>query len=233
VHRFFVDQKDVINNTYHTTDPTLCHQIYNVLKMKERKQIILCTNDETEHVAEWTVVAKSKCTATILESIDKPDISTTKELHLAVALLKNQNRWEWILEKGTELGVKSFIPLITERTETEKLRKPERLERIIQEAAEQSGRTILPHLRAPKTLEAILQTDTEIIIATLHPSNSTATDYPLPTTLCIGPEGGFTKEEIQLATYEGAKSISLGPQTLRTETAAIIASSYLLKEYTS
>jgi 16S rRNA (uracil1498-N3)-methyltransferase len=229
VHRFFVNPKDISDNVFHSTDTTLCHQIYKVLKMKERKQIILCTNNEMEYLAEWTVVAKTECTANILESTKKPDISTTKELHLAVALLKNQNRWEWILEKGTELGVTSFIPLITERTETDKLRKPERLERIIQEAAEQSGRTILPKLNDPIEFNnALIEAEGQKIIATLHKSKPQMTNTQSPITLLIGPEGGFTQEEVQMAIQEGAQSISLGSQTLRTETAAIIGSAKIL-----
>ncbi len=202
--------------------------------MRVGKHITLCTNDETEHLAEWTLVSKSVCEANILQSNQRPDTSDQRPVHLYVALLKNQNRWEWMLEKATELGAASFTPIITKRTEAQSLRKPERLNRIIQEAAEQSGRTLLPELKPTLTLEETIKLPGNKYICTIrsqHPSKD-----QIPTTnnqILVGPEGGFTEEEITLAIENDAIPISLGTQTLRTETAAIIAASTLLSSRAS
>lgn len=232
MHRFFIPKTTVNKGRFHANDPALCHQLSKVLKISPGEQSLLLTNNETEHLVKWNLISKSECTADILESKTTPDISSHTPLHLAVALLKNQNRWEWMLEKCTELGAASFTPLLTKRTEADQLRKLERLHRIIQEAAEQSGRTILPTLNDPIAFTDFLKQPGQKLIATLHESTPHyplhTTHYELPATLLIGPEGGFTEKEVKTATDKGCLPLSLGSQTLRTETAAIVASAKIL-----
>ena len=128
MHRFFVDHSSIQGNHFQSTDKELCHQVNKVLKMRPGKKIIFCDNTEQEYLAEWTLVSKSDCQADILEKSQMADISSQRAVHLFVPPLKNQNRFELILEKCTEIGVASFTPLITERTEVSELRKPERLQ---------------------------------------------------------------------------------------------------------
>ena len=231
MHRFFVEANQIRNHVFSSHDKELCHQLSKVLKMRAGKIVILCDNTETEYEAEWTTVSKSLCEAKVLKTEKVPDIAQRRRIHLYVPPLKNQNRWELILEKGTEIGVASFTPLISERTEVNELRKPERLLRIIKEAAEQSNRTLLPTLNDPKTLEECFEnTSGSHGILSLHEQTQHLSDLKLDSEvhLYIGPVGDFTEAEVAAAIEHKFYSISLGTQILRTETAAITSAALLL-----
>ena len=157
-------------------------------------------------------------------------------LHLAVGLLKNPARFDTLVEKTTELGARSIIPLITERT-IARHGRCERWRKIAQAAMKQSGRCILPTIQDPVTFHEFLGTlepDSLRLIAhetvasptlkSLSPSRSSST-Y-----ICIGPEGGFSEGEISEAVGEGFTVVGMGEWRLRTETAAIVATASLLLE---
>lgn len=198
--------------------------------MRAGKLVILCDNTEHEYQAQWVTVSRSVCEAEITKTTHVLDISSAKAIHLYVPPLKNQARWELILEKCTEIGIASYTPLLTDRTEVESLRKPERLERIIKEAAEQSGRTKLPTINPPMTLEECLANEGANLIASLEENSQTIpktlstmnTEHSI-INLYIGPVGDFTPEELENTSEHNFYSISLGKQILRTETAAIVA----------
>ncbi len=145
-------------------------------------------------------------------------------IHLAQSIIQLE-KFEFVLQKGTELGVRSFIPLITDRMEVriERIRgKEERWKKIVLEAVKQSGRSQIPAIEPPiKFDEAIAREGKKILFdadtesATRQPSN--------PATLFIGPEGGFSERELELARKSGASFERLGPRRLRAETAAIVA----------
>ena len=237
MHRFFVSPSSIQNQEFSTNDPELCHQLSKVLKMRRGEKIILCDNTEHEYGAELENVSKKECTAKILSKTNKPDISSERAIHLFVPPLKNPSRWEWMVEKCTEIGVASFTPLITERTEVKELRKIDRLERIIKEAAEQSGRTKLPFLHPPIRLSNCFTENrkpkTTNLIATLTPNakpiRSTEAINRISTNLFIGPVGDFSPAEIQLALEHKFYPVTLGSQVLRTETAAIVASTLIFQ----
>ena len=239
MHRFFVEQSDIQKNSFGTNDKEFCHQMSKVLKMRTEEKIILLDNTEHEYLAEFTMVSKSRCEAKILEKTKKPDISSQTAVHLFVPPLKNQNRWELILEKATEIGVASFTPLITERTEVKELRKLDRLQRIIQEAAEQSGRTKLPIIHHPIEFRTFIEGEDRDprlqeanLIASLHEGAKPFSFYKLTKLtsykLFLGPVGDFTEKELQLALEHKFYPVTLGSQVLRTETAAIILSSWMI-----
>jgi len=251
MHRFFISQTDLSKNSFGTNDQEFCHQMSKVLKMRTEEKVILLDNTEHEYEAELTMVSKSRCEAKILKKTSKPDISSKMTVHLFVPPLKNQNRWELILEKGTEIGVASFTPLITERTEVKELRKIDRLERIIKEAAEQSGRTMLPKIFEPISFKKLFESENGIgrneprrvptedhprlqgtnLIAALSLEAKPLSSYKLQATsynLFLGPVGDFTEKELQLALEHKFYPISLGSQILRSETAAIAACAMLL-----
>jgi len=146
------------------------------------------------------------------------------ENHLAISIIQPE-KFEFVLQKGTELGVRSFIPLITDRIEVriERLRgKEERWKKIVLEAVKQSGRSQIPSIEpAMKFDDAIAREGTKIVfdadVQTGHRPPATET------TLFIGPEGGFSERELQLARESGASFERLGPRRLRAETAAIVA----------
>ncbi|MDP3975948.1 MAG: RsmE family RNA methyltransferase [bacterium] len=246
MHRFFVSPTAIYADVFRSTEKDLCHQLGRVLKIRVGQQAVLCDNSEHEYLVEFTGIGKTSVEAKVLKKTHKPDMGSQRPVHLYCALLKNQNRWEDMLEKCTELGVASFTPLVTERTEAQALRKPERLHRIIQEAAELSGRTLLPILNEPLQFSELLKNAPKgnNLIPTLLPQAAKLltphSSLPTPhsqlltphsqllTNLFIGPVGDFTGAEIEQAIQKNFQPVSLGSQVLRTETAAIIASGFIL-----
>lgn len=245
MHRFFISINDINNELFRSSDKELCHQVSKVLKMRAGKHITFCDDLENEYLAEWVTVSRSLCEAKIIEKKIIDDIGSKTPVHLYISPLKNQNRWEFILEKGTEIGVASFTPLISKRSEASELRKAERLHRIIKEAAEQSGRTKLPELNSPLLFDQLIEICTPGnalgFIATLHKNTVPLTQAiseeieACPMTkvgfnILIGPEGGFTEEEVEEIAKKGVRPVTLGSQTLRTETAAIVAAALTLQQ---
>ncbi len=152
-------------------------------------------------------------------------------LHMAVALLKNMDRFEWFIEKATEIGVDEITPLITENTERSKLR-PERLEKIILSAAKQCLRTRLPKLNELVDFEDFIKANATNesearFIPHCHKPNLTHLKNNCPAganvTVLIGPEGDFSEAEVAFALSNGFQEVGLGANRLRTETAAITA----------
>lgn len=150
---------------------------------------------------------------------------------LGVAPLKNDSRFEWLIEKAVELGVTQIQPVITQRTEKVHL-KPDRLERIITAAMKQSVKAWRPALAPPCPLEAVqpIQFEQVLVAHCNEGSKVSLTEIPKASTvlLLIGPEGDFTPEEVQKVLQWGAMEVSLGPHRLRTETAAIAGLSVLV-----
>lgn len=146
--------------------------------------------------------------------------------HLAVAMppLKNHSRYEWFVEKATEIGISEIIPVITRFTEKQKLRK-ERLEKILIAAAKQSLRAKLPFLSDVKKLEELLTSDyQQKLIATCDATTSLLNVYQKgkSTIVIIGPEGGFSEQEKHTAISQGFVPVKIGHSRLRAETAAIV-----------
>lgn len=149
------------------------------------------------------------------------------KIHIAVAPTKNISRFEWFLEKATELGIDEITPLLCSRSER-KVIKPERLNKILLSAMKQSLKVDLPILNPMTTFTDFVTGNTKesSFIAHLEESPKLLTHRYEPRAnacILIGPEGDFTLEEIQLALNNGYQSVSLGDYRLRTETAAISA----------
>lgn len=200
--------------------------IGQVLRMAAGEQLILA--DGQGSLANCTIAesAKKRVSVTVesIESVPAPAVG----LQLAIAFTRNTARNEWILEKATELGVHRITPLTSLRGNKERIRA-ERWTSILISAMLQSRQAWLPLLDAPTALDAVLAIPAaqrliahcledlprEGIVKALKPG--------LDTQLLIGPEGDFDPAELTLAEAAGARSISLGPNRLRTETAAIAA----------
>lgn len=152
------------------------------------------------------------------------------KLHLVVAPTKMNDRYEWFLEKATEIGVDEITPIICERSER-KVIKLERMERVIQSAMKQSLQTFLPKLNQPITYKQYVQQEIKGLKFIAHCDEGekmelkrrVAADKDV--TILIGPEGDFSSSEISLALKNGFVPVSLGHTRLRTETAAIVACS--------
>ncbi len=150
-------------------------------------------------------------------------------IKIAVAPTKNMDRFEWILEKATEIGIDEIIPIICDHSER-KIIKPERLEKIIVSATKQSLKSYKPKLNTLITFQKLIQQIPETnqaFIAHCYPSEKQLLKnaYSPQNTvwILIGPEGDFSEEEVKNALNKGLKAISLGKERLRTETAAIVA----------
>lgn len=150
------------------------------------------------------------------------------ELHLAVAPTKNIGRYEWFIEKATEIGVQQITPLICARSERNSL-KSQRLEKVIEAAMKQSLRAYLPKLNPPISYDDFVSKERNGLCFIAHCEDDEKTDLKRrmgadqDVTILIGPEGDFTHEEIKYAYTRGFRAISLGDGRLRTETAAIVA----------
>ncbi len=162
----------------------------------------------------------------------KPSFSLT----LAMGIVKGE-RYEWALQKGTELGASAFIPLITERTEV-KVRLPwkrlDRLQRIVVSACKQCGRARFPILHEPIRLEDLEPDAFDLSIAFwegewAQPLSKAKTTAPLKgrCLMVVGPVGGFSQDEAKMLKNRGCFLTSLGPRILRTETAVAAGAALL------
>ena len=150
-------------------------------------------------------------------------------LTLCMAVLRNRNRFEFAIEKSVELGVTAIVPLVTHRCEKQRVSN-DRLLRVVESAMKQCGRSILPRIDAIATVEEIIDLPGKAVVCHEKQDNSLSFDAvqiartrPDIIRLCIGPEGGFTDEEIVLFERAGSQVVSLGETRLRSETAAIAA----------
>lgn len=219
-------------------DPQTAHQIYRVLRLKRGDQVIVLDGTGIEFSVILDQVSKGDCSGEIdsrQESVREPKV----DLHLLVGLTQRE-KFEWVLQKCTEIGVKSFTPVTTSRSLVQDIRsaeqKMERWHTILKEAAEQSGRGIIPTLYPPvlflQALEKLHSYDLGLIayegeekirlrkILRKFKGNSLG--------VFVGPEGGFSQEEIQHARQSSLVTVSLGPRILRMETAALVVSAMIL-----
>ena len=209
--------------------------IVQVLRMAEGRQInitdglgIICT-------AEIVEAHKKKCTVKIIDTLKK--IAPAKKVCIAISPVKNSSRFEWFLEKATEIGVTEIVPLLCERTEKQYL-KHDRLRGILISAMLQSQQAWLPILSEPINFEKFLKenTSTNKFIAHCEEQNKTSlkeitgqlsNQLINHSTILIGPEGDFTTNEIAMALQNNFTPVALGNTRLRTETAALVAATLL------
>lgn len=202
--------------------------ILKVLRMKEG-DVFSITNGKGSFFSTEIIDANPKaCLVKILsEEIQKP---LPYQLHIAVAPTKLNDRYEWFLEKATEIGISEITPIICEHSERKTI-KPERYEKILQSAMKQSLKAYLPILNEAVSFKDFINSknDSDGIKCIAHCEENEKKSLKsvlLPNqkiTILIGPEGDFSSEEINLAKKNGYIPISLGESRLRTETAAVVA----------
>ena len=208
----------------------LARQVSTVLRMKPGDRVALFDGSGSEWIGELTAGGKS-ASVRLIEKRDGPS-GPRRRVTLCQALLKGE-RMEWVLQKGTELGVEAFQPVLTERVVARKSETPERWRRIVIEAAEQCGRTDVPAVHPPVSLDAALGGDGAHVFCWEGEGSATlweqiAGGAPERLRLHVGPEGGFSDSEAERARERGVAVVSLGPLILRAETAAVAASALLL-----
>jgi len=173
------------------------------------------------------VAADSKKCPVMLMSFTAEVGKRPFRLHMAVAPTKNIARYEWFLEKATEIGVDEITPLICEHSERATIRI-DRLQKIILAAAKQSVKAYLPLLNEPKKFGDFIKMNhahSQFVayVEEHQPLHLKNMYLKGDCTVLIGPEGDFSKKEMNLALTSGFEPVSLGPSRLRTETAAIVA----------
>jgi len=149
--------------------------------------------------------------------------SSIHSVHIALSPLKNTSRFEWFVEKATELGISQITPLICEYSEKKKVNM-DRLDRILISSLKQSNRFFKPIIDSVKTFENfIINNEDEKLMANVKSSNKINAHFFTQKNIClmIGPEGGFSTQEIELAKKHNIQQVTLGKSRLRSETAAI------------
>lgn len=233
MHRFFVPPTSRAERTV-TLSGDIAHQIARVLRLRANEEIVLIPADAANAV-EWrvrlvTVEARAVSGVVVAERPGLPEPSCA--VTLCPALLKGE-RFDWLIQKATELGVAAIQPVVTAQTirkiGPDDLHARERWRRIATEAAEQSGRSRVPEIRGPVPLgELAHAVAVPLFVAHETVAARTLGDaIPMGSdrvAVAIGPEGGFTDDEVaRLVADVDAMPVSLGPRVLRAETAAITA----------
>ena len=200
--------------------------IIKVLRKKETDILHVTNGLGLLFTTEIILASDTKCTVKII-NVDA-QTEPKYNLHLAVAPTKLNDRYEWFLEKATEIGVSEITPIICEHSER-KFIKTDRFEKIIQTAMKQSNQCFLPILNEPITFGAFIAQDFDgqKLIAHCEDNDKKSLKSILKTneniTMLIGPEGDFSTKEIQQAIDNNFIAVTLGNTRLRTETAAIVA----------
>ncbi|RPI06560.1 MAG: 16S rRNA (uracil(1498)-N(3))-methyltransferase [Ignavibacteriae bacterium] len=232
---FYVSLEDVTSHELVLRGDESKHLI-RVLRKNVGDRIFVTDGNEMMYQAVIAATGKSETRCTIVamhRKYNEPFI----EMTLAVSLLKNPARFDYIVEKTTELGVRTIQPISSERTIAHGVKR-DRLEKIALSAMKQCGRSWLPRIQPMQNLKPLIESTAHyqlklILHEKAGSSQTIASELLLHDDLhsviiMVGPEGGFSEEETAYATHAGFKSISLGTRRLRTETAAVVAVSQVL-----
>jgi 16S rRNA (uracil1498-N3)-methyltransferase len=232
--RFLVDPKHISGHQVSLKEKET-HHIKNVLRFKEGDQVVVFDGAGNEYRCRIEALDKKEATLFILEKFS-PSVSTQASVTLAHSITKGE-RFDWVVEKGAELGMRGIFPFICERVNVKldaenKIKKEQRWERLAQAAAKQCGRTTVPTVAPILSFEKLLSEFKNYDRVLLAYELENGTDLksclrealkksPKKILAVVGPEGGFTEKEVQQMVAAGACSVSLGENILRTETAAI------------
>lgn len=220
MHRF-IGNFDFSHDTIDVGDPELLHQWLKVLRFGKGETLILADGKGTEVTATIEELMKSFA---VLKIVSRQEVSREpkRRVHLYQALLKREN-FEWVAQKAVEVGAYALQPLITDHTVKLGLRT-DRVQKIMKEAAEQSGRTIVPRVQEPVSFaQALKQRDVKRPGVLFQMDAAPFSGAGEEMDIFIGPEGGWSAQELAMAKKHGLQTASLGKTVLRAETAATVA----------
>ncbi len=228
---FYIESFDASQQLITLNEETSKH-VVQVLRMKEGELLHLTDGKGNLLLAEITAAHKKHCAVRIQTASYQPPAA--RKITIAVSLVKNASRFEWFLEKATEIGVTEIIPLLCERTERQHFRY-DRMKGIIVSAMLQSQQTWLPVLHEPKKFENLKMMQFENALKLIahceetekNPFSNFQINQFSNSVILIGPEGDFTTAEIEAALQEQYLPVTLGETRLRTETAAVVAAALL------
>lgn len=215
-----------LQGDHYTLEEQESRHVIRVLRMKPGDIISLTDGAGNLYTAKLINDDARRCEVRIID-IKKEYGKRHYHIHLAVAPTKNINRFEWFLEKATEIGIDEITPLICQRSERKAV-KSERLIKVVTAAVKQSVKAYHPVLHEPESFKDFLSNDQEgekyiaYVEKGEHPSLKSLYSIGKQATILIGPEGDFSPEEVSMAIDYGYKAVSLGNSRLRTETAGVI-----------
>ncbi|MCV0404273.1 MAG: 16S rRNA (uracil(1498)-N(3))-methyltransferase [Chloroflexi bacterium] len=220
LHRFFVPPDLMRGDRFPLPSP-IERQVRSVLRLRDGDEIVLLPGDGSAArcaLDGGECVVRERCAAA-----GEP----SHRLAIVQALLKGDGL-EQVIRRGTEVGVASFRLVVTERCVAREInpRRLERLRAVAREAAEQSERGIVPPVEGPATLAAVLSSSSVLLLERHDAARLGGLEAP--STLIVGPEGGWTPAEVEEAQGAGVQLAGLGPRILRSETVAPVAAAVVL-----
>ncbi len=240
--RFFISPDQVNGRSVTLTGDDVRH-IATVLRMKPGEELVLCDGAGTDYRIRIASIDRTSVTAEITDRIPRQILKPRVTLGQGIP---KADKMDWIMQKATELGVASIIPLMTERTVVkvrDEQKRAARWQRICREAAMQSDRPDIPLVGPIRQFEAYVRSlsrkeETLLLLpweeAGLPVKNVLRSDaVPEEIVVLIGPEGGFSRVEAESARDRGFHAVRIGPNIMRTETAAIAVLSMIGYEYFS
>ena len=241
MHKFFTPA-NLFTDTHATIEGEDVKHIYKVLRIETGEKVVINNLEGKEFLGQVEEVNKKEVIVKILEPME-----TNNESPLNIYLfqgLPKATKMDLIVQKGTELGIKEIIPIITERVDVKlkgEFKKLDRLQRIALEACKQSKRTMIPKVNEPIEFKEMIEKIKSMDLVVVPYEN--ATGYRIRNmmkemnplnirniAIIIGPEGGFEEFEIENLRDKGAHIVTLGPRILRTETAGFTCASLLQYE---
>jgi 16S rRNA (uracil1498-N3)-methyltransferase len=249
MQRFFVSPEAFEHQPVVLTGPQ-AHQVRRVLRMRLGERAVLLDGRGWAYEGLLIAVNEADVRFQVLRRWQESGEPRT-QITLLQAVLKGEH-FGWVLQKGTEIGVSAFMPIICERNVVDDMEaiedKRERWERIIREAAEQSGRAFLPQLLPAQLFPQVIQAGSLPNKASASPPlrlmlwegerGASLSDTLIGCNFAsgariqvlVGPEGGFTEEEVRHARSYGIRTVTLGPRILRADTAGVVAAAIILHE---
>lgn len=231
LHRFY-SKIDIKDKMFDIPDKELVHQWKKVFRYNVGSQVILFDGSGVDYLCIISSLRNLGATVSVIREMKNNSSGRKRNVWLCISLIK-KDKFEFCVEKGTEIGVNHFVPVLAERSEKKKINF-ERLQKISIESSEQSGRGDIPLIHETIKLEELLSGD-------ILPNSAFYLDFsgkPIreiikdgenkDLAVFVGPEGGWGDEEIKIFEKYNIKAVSLGEQVLRAETASIAIASLLL-----
>lgn len=223
--RYFFE--DLISDKEMLLSDESAKHIVRVLRMQVGDKLILTDGKGTKARAQIIETSKTKCKV-FIEELQHHE-QHPSNVSLGISFTKNSARMEWLFEKATEIGIKEIFPMLTNRTERTKLKR-ERYEKIFVSAMLQSQQSFVPLLHNPIAFDELIKKEynqkliahCEVGLERMEINHCQPSAFKSQLIL-IGPEGDFTSQEIEAALQQNFKSVSLGKNRLRTETAGLVA----------
>lgn len=240
MHRFFIPL-EVFEAEQFFFPAEAARQMARVLRLRAGEQVIVLDGSGREALVELTLVERDSVQGRVCQRYhNQAEPLVTLSLYVS---LTQREKFEWILQKGTEVGVARFVPVISQRSLVQTAgQKGDRWQRIVKESAEQSGRGMMPQVLPALAFETAVGQASQyhLSLAAWEQEKSkhliTALGRAQPgidIALLIGPEGGLSAAEIETARACGWQSVSLGPRILRMETAAVVAAALIAAHFES